>query len=260
MPAKKRLDRISKIMQLLEQSRSASIRDLSNRLSVSEMTIRRDLTALAAERKVNLVHAGAALASGPALDRSPAFSLTGAETDRASERRRIGSWATSLIESGDLVIIDAGSTTEWLARSIPAELPVTILCYALNILVEARRGAAHAVVFAGGELRADSLVFDAPEGVSLMRRYRANKAFISAGGASDKLGVTCADAAVAELKKAAMASSQTRILLADSHKFGRVSPAWFANLSDFDAIITDAGISLEYVEIVRELGITLHVV
>jgi DeoR family deoxyribose operon repressor len=72
--------------------------------------------------------------------------------------------------------------------------------------------------------------------------------------------VTTIDAAEAELKKTAVASSQTRILLADSRKFGRVAPSWFADLGDFDAIITDPGISLEYVEIVRHLGIALHVV
>ena len=60
--------------------------------------------------------------------------------------------------------------------------------------------------------------------------------------------------------KAAVASSRTRILLADSRKFGRVTPAWFADLKDFDAIITDPGISLEYVDILHDLGIALHVV
>lgn len=112
----------------------------------------------------------------------------------------------------------------------------------------------------GGALNGNTLVFESPEGLSLVRRYRAGKAFFSAGGVSDRLGVTCVNAAEAELKKAALASSQTRILLADSRKFGSVKPAWFAELSDFDAIITDQGISLDFVEIVRERGIALHVV
>jgi hypothetical protein len=80
------------------------------------------------------------------------------------------------------------------------------------------------------------------------------------GGVSDGLGITCSDAAEAELKKAAVSMSQTRILLVDSRKFGRVRPAWFAELRDFDAVVTDPGISLEYVEIFRSLGIALHVV
>ena len=172
----------------------------------------------------------------------------------------IGRKAASLVEPGDVVIIDSGSTTEWLARSIPPELPVTILCFALNIALHAGRHPSRTVVLAGGALREATLVCESPEGVGLIRRYRANKAFLSAGGASDTLGVTTIEAPEAELKKAAVASSQTRILLADSRKFGRVAPAWFADLRDFHAIVTDPGISLEYVEIVRNLGIALHVV
>ncbi len=178
----------------------------------------------------------------------------------SEEKMRIGKKAASLVEAGDVVIIDSGSTTEWLARSLAPGLPVTILCFALNVLMAAGRDPARTVLCAGGALNGDTLVFESPEGLSLVRRYRAGKAFFSAGGVSDRLGVTCVNAAEAELKKAALASSQTRILLADSRKFGSVKPAWFAELSDFDAIITDQGISLDFVEIVRERGIALHVV
>jgi DeoR family transcriptional regulator, deoxyribose operon repressor len=260
MPTQKRRDRISQILEILQLTRGATIRELSRRLDVSEMTIRRDLEVLSNDRKVRLVHAGAIPAEGlseeglflraPALEDSPS----------AEERMRIGRKAASLVEPGDIVIIDSGSTTEWLARAIPADLPVTILCFALNILVAAGQGASRTVVFAGGSLHHDTLVFESPEGVSLVRRYRANKAFLSAGGVDAGLGLTCANPAEAELKKAAVASSQTRILLTDSRKFGTVKPAWFADLKDLDAIITDQGVSLEYVEILRELGIALHVV
>jgi DeoR family deoxyribose operon repressor len=173
---------------------------------------------------------------------------------------RIGRKAASLIAPGDIVIIDSGTTTEWLAHSIPSGLPVTILCFALNILLEAARGSGRTLVFAGGALRGDTLVFESPEGVNLVRRYRANTAFLSADGVSGKLGATCADAAEAELKKAAVASSQTRILLAESRTLGHVRPAWFADFKDFDAMITDTDISPEWEKITRDLGITLHVV
>jgi DeoR family transcriptional regulator, deoxyribose operon repressor len=260
MPSSKKTDRLSLILQKLQSTRGATIRELSEQLQVSEMTIRRDLEALSADNKVRLLHAAAILVGGRGYGLHAGFSLADQDADGAEAKMRIGGKAAELIEPGDIVIIDSGATTEWLAHSIPADMPATILCFALNILLEAARGSAREVVFAGGALRGDSLVFQSPEGVSLVRRYRATKAFLSAEGVSERLGVTCEDTAEAELKKAAIASSQTRILLADSNKFGRVSPAWFAELSDFDAIITDAGISLDYVEILRERGIALHVV
>ena len=257
MPSRKRRERIDLILDSLRSTGGASIGDLAAALDVSEMTIRRDLELLSSDGRARLVHTGAI----PAVDGpSHGFSLSDARSQGANEKRRIGQKAASLLDAGDVVIIDSGATTEWLARSIPADIPITILCFALNIALEAGRHPARTLVLAGGELKDETLVCRSPEGVSLVRRYRANKAFLSAGGASESLGVTCIDAAEAELKKAAVASSRTRILLADSRKFGRVTAAWFAELRDFDAIVTDPGISLEYVEIVRNLGIALHVV
>jgi DeoR family deoxyribose operon repressor len=254
MSTSKRRERLSQILGFLDQTHGATIRDLSERLGVSEMTIRRDLELLRSDHKATLVRAGALPVS------RPGYSLSDQDTPGASEKMRIGRKAASLLEKNDVVIIDSGSTTEWLARSIPSDLPVTILCFALNILLEAGRGKARTIVVAGGAMRGDTLVFSSPEGVDMVRRYRAHKAFLSAQGAHLTLGVTCADGAEAELKKAALASSQSRILLVDSRKLGRVSPAWFAHLKDFDAIITDTGITLEYVEMFRTLGIALHVV
>jgi DeoR family deoxyribose operon repressor len=263
MPSRKRQERIALILDSLHSTGGASIGDLAAALDVSEMTIRRDLELLSSDGRVRMVHAGAI-----PLDRqiearnglAAGHTLSDSRSPGAEEKMRIGRKAASFIEPGDVVIIDSGATTEWLARSLPADLPVTILCFALNIALQAGRHPLRSVVLAGGVVQDQTLVCQSPEGVNLVRRYRAGKAFLSAGGASESLGVTCVDAAEAELKKAALAGSRTRILLADSRKFGRVTPAWFADLRDFDAIITDPGISLEYVEIIRNLGIALHVV
>jgi DeoR family deoxyribose operon repressor len=260
MATRKRQDRLLQILDTLHQMRGASIRELSAKLGVSEMTIRRDLSELSAGNKVRLVHAGAVPAGASREGRFGGYSLIEGTGAGIGEKMRIGRKAASLVEPGDVLYIDSGPIPEWLARSIPPEMPVTILCYALNVLLEAGRGKARTLVLAGGALRDDTLVFESPEGLALLRRHRAGKAFLSAEGASARLGVTCADAGEAELKKAALATSRTRILLADSRAFGVVLPAWFADLEDFDAIITDPGISLEYVELLKEKGITLHVV
>jgi len=253
MPAQKRRDRFARIIQYLQENHGASLRELAERLEVSEMTIRRDLEELAAEKAVRLVHTGAILPP-----RAPQGARDG-DAARAAEIMRIGRKAASLVDAGDTVIVDSGSAAEWLVRALPAGMPVTIICYSLDILVEARRREKCGIVLAGGAMREDTLAFESVEGVALMRRHRANKAFLSAGGVGERLGLTCAGTGEAEMKKAAIASSQTRVLIAQSDAFGRVAPAWFAELSDFDVIVTDSGISLGFVEIARSLGIALHV-
>jgi DeoR family transcriptional regulator, deoxyribose operon repressor len=252
VPTRKRENRFDRILSALAAANGMEIHDLAADLRVSEMTVRRDLEELAAQGKVRFLHAGAVPAGG----REAAAAPTAAHV----EKMRIGGKAASLVEAGDIIFVDSGVTTEWMVRSLPLDMPLTIVCCALNILLEAGRGTQRSLIFAGGTQRAGSQVFESPEAVSLLRRHRVTKAFLSAGGISDPLGVTCSDPAEAELKKAAVAMSQVRILLADARKFGRVRPAWFADLGDVDAVVTDPGISLEYVEILRTRGIALHVV
>jgi DeoR family deoxyribose operon repressor len=271
MPAQKRRDRFSRIIQYLQVNRGATLEELAEQLAVSEMTVRRDLEDLAAKNAVRLVHTGAILPAGVPLGApggAPGgvqsgvpslWSTADGDTARAFEKMRIGRKAASLVDPGDTLIVDSGAAAEWLVRALPPGMPLTIICSSLNILVEARRREKCAIVLAGGAMREDTLAFESAEGVGLMRRHRANKAFLAASGVSERLGVTCPGSGEAEMRKAAVASSQTRVLIADSDAFGRVAPAWFAELKDFDVIVTDSGISLGFVEIARTLGIALHV-
>jgi len=275
MPAQKRRDRFSRIIQYLQVNHGATLKELAGQLAVSEMTVRRDLEDLAEQNAVRLVHTGAILPSGAPARAPPGapggapggaqkgvpslWSTADGDTARAAEKMRIGRKAASLVDPGDTLIVDSGAAAEWLVRALPPGMPLTIICSSLNILIEARRRERCAIVLAGGAMREDTLAFESAEGVGLVRRHRANKAFFAASGVSERLGVTCTGSGEAEMKKAAIASSQTRVLIADSDAFGRVAPAWFAELKDFDVIVTDSGISIGFVEISRSLGIALHV-
>ena len=103
-------------------------------------------------------------------------------------------------------------------------------------------------------------MFESPEGLELIRRTRANIAFVSAAGVCKKFGVTCVNQYEIETKLATIQSAYTKVLLADSTKFATIRPAYFADISDFDIIITDSGITPDWVEFVESKGITLHVV
>jgi len=252
-----RRDRLAAIVEILQIQNAATLAELAEQLSVSEMTIRRDLNLLAQDNIVKVLHSGAVLS--PGIVGSSRYSLTEAGAQRRGSKMAIGARAASLLEEGDIIIIDGGSTTEYLAKSIPDTLQLTVLCWALNILVEVHRRETCSLLFAGGNLHENSLVFESPEGVELINRYRANKAFLSASGVSEKLGVTCTNAYEIEVKKASIRSSLDRILVVDSSKFGTIQPAYFADLSEITTVVTDSGIPTEYVEHIRSLGITLHI-
>jgi DeoR family deoxyribose operon repressor len=103
-------------------------------------------------------------------------------------------------------------------------------------------------------------MFESPEGIEVIKRIRANKAFISAAGVSKKLGVTCATSYEKETKQAVIESSDTKILLVDSSKFGKVKISHFTDLNNFDIIITDTGISKECEEVIKNIGVKLYIV
>lgn len=256
--ANKKRERLQTIVRALQARGAASISELAAELNVSEMTVRRDLGVLVQGRVVRLVHAGAVLGPEGQVGVPARYSLAEAGTQNVQQKLRIGALAASLLREGDILIIDSGTTTECLARSLPGDIHLTVVCFALNILVEVRRRENCRIVFAGGQLHDNTLVFESPEGVELVSRYRATRCLISASGVSEALGVTCSNSYEVSLKRAAIASSQHRLLLADSSKFGRIQPAYFADLREFQSVVTDRELAEEHRRNLREMGIELH--
>jgi DeoR family deoxyribose operon repressor len=253
--------RIKDIINILRNRNVVNIKELTRKLNVSEMTIRRDLGLLSQDNIVELIPGGAILKPTAESDiNGEKYLITNEETRRIREKMRIGQKAVSLIEPNDTILIDVGSTTEYLAKFMREDIPVTILCYALNVLVEIYRKKNCNPIFAGGYYHENTLMFESPEGISLIRRTRVDKAFISAAGVHCDLGVTCANPYELETKKAALSSARTRVLLVDSSKFGKTKIAYFADLKEFDMVITDAEITEEYRGIIEDLGAALQVV
>jgi len=257
----KRTKRLNKIIEHLREYNSADVKELAKTLYVSDMTVRRDLKILESQNIIKLLHGGAFInpgESGSSIDAG--YTLPAATAMRNPEKKRIAEKAVSLIEENDVITIDSGSTMEVFSKLLPIDMQLSILCYSLNVLNEVAKRKNSQIIFAGGLFHERSLMFESPEGLSLIRRTRTNKAFISASGANAELGVTTKIQHERDVKEAIMESSQNRILLIDSTKFGKVQTNYFANLEDFEVIITDDGISEEYFQIIKSLDIQLHVV
>ena len=257
----KRNDRINYLLNRLSIDGFVSIKESSKKLKVSEMTIRRHLREFSKNKMVTLIPGGAVLKRNPVIEKDEEkYLIQAAESVMLEEKIKISRSAASLIDPDDIIIIDTGSTTENLPRFIPENIPLTIICYALNILLNVYENKNWKLVFPGGYFHNNTLMFESPEGIEIIRKIRANKAFISAAGVSGKLGVTCATTYEKDTKRAIMESSDTRILLVDSTKFGKINVSHFADITDFDVIITDIGISKEFTEIINDLGIKLFMV
>jgi len=253
--------RTNSILNRLSVDGFANIKDLSKRLEVSEMTIRRDLRELSKENIVTLIPGGAVLKRNSPIDTDEEkYLIQTAESLMLEEKIKISRKAASLVEPNDIIVIDTGSTTENLPKFIPENIPLTVICYTLNILFNVYENKNWKLVFPGGYFHNNTLMFESPEGIEVIKRIRANKAFISAAGVSEKLGVTCATSYEKETKQAVIESSDTKILLVDSSKFGKVKISHFTDLNNFDIIITDTGISKECEEVIKNIGVKLYIV
>ncbi len=254
-------NRIKSIINLLRVKKVVNIKELMKRLDVTEMTIRRDLNLLKNDAIVDLIPGGAILkAYTDSENDDEKYLITHEETRRTREKAKIGRKAASFIEPHDTIAIDVGSTTEYIAKFINEDIPVSILCYGLNILVEIYRKKNCSPIFAGGYYHNDSMMFESKENINLINRIRTDKAFISAAGVHESFGITTVNNYEIETKRAVLDSAMTKILITDSTKFGRTKMAYFAELKEFDTIITDSEISGEHRAIIRDLGIKLVVV
>lgn len=234
-------ERLEQLLETLRKDGSASIAVLAQRFDVTTMTIRRDLAELSEDGLVRVYH-GVAVPEKMPEAFSHDYLLTQAENIHVREKEDIASAAVSIIEPGDILILDAGSTTALLASMIPKNIPLKIICFSLNVFMQCRGRTGSDVILAGGLYHETSRVFESPENVELIKRYRATKAFISASGIREDLGVTCSNTFEITMKQAALRSSLNKILISDSSKFGKITSCFFAGLDEFDTVITDRGI------------------
>ena len=242
------------IMALISQKGEMSVKETAGILGVSEITIRRDLTEMKNERLVSRTHGGARLFDlGSMIGEN--YVVTEQSEKNAGQKSTIGLKAASLVKANETIFLDSGSTTPFIAKYIDKQLPITVLCYTLlNALEFSGRKNVNLILY-GGFYHRDSTIFYNPEGLSFIRGIRADKAFISAAGIDEKLGLTTYFHFEVDMKKAMIQSAKQIILVVDSSKFGTTSVSFFAGLEQVHTVVTDPGISARDADMLRQRGI-----
>ena len=260
----KKRQRLSKIVDILRSQDTMTVRELSERLEVSLMTVRRDLDELQAEGIVERSYGKAVLCRNAPHSLyeniENIYSLTWASGSMDEQKSRIAQYAASLIEPGEVIILDNGSTTDRIADHIPYGIDLTVACYNLNILVKLANRDKMNIIFAGGYFHPSDQMFESAENINFLGTIRAHKLFLSASGVHTALGMTCAHDFEVAVKQTVLKSALKKILVADSSKFGTVKTVYFEKMDVLDMIITDTGLSREWAEIIRGKGIELVMV
>jgi DeoR family fructose operon transcriptional repressor len=222
------------ILKLLSRSPELSVVEFSEQLGVSEATVRRDLHKLEAIGKLKRTHGGATLAG---IFRSePRFNDKQSLNPDAKDV--IAMAALELIDDGDRIYLDGGSTLLALARLLDQRRALTIVTNSLIAAAELM-DTEHRLILVGGEFRALSRTLVGPLTAPLINSLHVDKAFMGTIGFTLEQGMTTTEPSEAFVKEQVMHRANQVVLLADSNKIGVSSFARSGSLNDIDLLITE---------------------
>lgn len=227
------IERQGAILHYLTEQGFATVAALAQEFHVSEMTIRRDLVELEKQRALQRTYGGATVYD-------PSFfevSLQAKATQFVEEKRRIGKAAGDLVQDGDIVILDAGSTTMLVAKFLKTKR-ITVVTNALNIAADLSDCPEIQIYVAGGHLRQGVLAIIGPDTAAFFENIRADKMFMGAEGIDVRGGIMVPEFSEAHTKRAMANAAKELIVVADHTKIGRSTLSTIVPLTKVTTVIT----------------------
>jgi DeoR family glycerol-3-phosphate regulon repressor len=223
------------LRELRRSGGSSRIQQLATRLDVSEETIRRNLKSLASDGLVRRVHGGAHL---PDVRSEASFQQRVDENPAA--KRRIAEKVAEIIEDGDSLFLDIGSTTSYIAQALQRRRELFVVTNSVSVAhtLAARNG--NRVFMAGGELRDHDGGAFGVEAIEFVRRFQVDYAVLSAAALNAASGFMLFDLQEAEFSREIMARARTSIVAADSSKFDHRAPISVGKPALVDILVTDS--------------------
>lgn len=239
------------ILDRLKQDGRVVAKAVSAELGLSEDTIRRDLRELAGEGLLQRVHGGALPASPSVVD------FAGRQAIAPDGKRAIGRAAAAMIEDGQVVILDGGTTALEVARHLAPDLRATIVTHSPSTAVALVPHAHVEVILIGGRLFKHSIVTVGAVATEAIVRIRADLYFLGVTGIHAEAGLTTGDFEEAQIKRALMNQAAETVALASREKLGAASPFLVAPLSALSAMVTEADAPEALLAPFAALGVTV---
>ncbi|MDF2653476.1 MAG: DeoR/GlpR transcriptional regulator [Paenibacillus sp.] len=224
-------ERQQKITDYVQSRERASVQELAQQFQVSESTVRRDLKIL--------------------MEKEDRYRI---------QKEAIAKAAAALVQEGDTIVLDSGTTTYYLAKELKSFKQLTVVTNSVMVAQELLTHKGIELVLTGGTLRHESLAMVGPLTENAMESVYVNKAFVATNSMDPIIGLTTPNMLEASAKRSMFRSAKQVILLADHSKYGRVSFAKVAELSDIDHCVTDDRISEKALKELEAAGISVTVV
>lgn len=226
------------ILEAARRTGSVDVGKLAADLGVSKETVRRDLNVLEEHGLVRRTHGGAHPVESAGFETTLAFRTT----MHVPEKSRIAATAAGLLGDAETIYIDEGYTPQLIAAALPRYRPLTVVTSSLATAGDLASAENITVLLLGGRVRGGTLATVGHWATHMLSGFVIDLAYVGANGISREYGLTTPDPAVSEVKAEVMLVARRRIFSGVHTKFGSVSFCRFANVTDFEAIVTDAGL------------------
>lgn len=243
-------ERQREISSILHENGSVKVNELSEHFGVSEATIRRDLQEMDSKKLLKKTHGGAVKIQ--IINFEPSF--IDKKDKKNEEKYFIGKAAASMINNGDTIILDSGTTTLELSKNITAD-DITVITNSIDIAAELSGKNNVKIILTGGVLRENTRSMVGYTCEEMLKNFRVDKAFIGANGISLIDGVTTPDITEAQVKKAMINSANKIIIVVDSSKFENVCFSVVCPITHVSTVVTSGDISKEIINDFTRQGI-----
>jgi DeoR/GlpR family transcriptional regulator of sugar metabolism len=243
------------IAESLRSRGVVSVADMADQLGTTEITVRRDLRAMAKDGLLVRAHGGAVLPAP--MGHEPSYSEKAGQA--AAEKASIARVALDMVRPGDSILVGPGTTTQALAKLLVDFPELTVVTNSL-LVAQALMGAPRVeVILTGGTLRRSIHALVGPATDDSVRSLRASRAFISGNGFTAERGLSTPSPLVAATDRALAGAAQHVVVLADHTKIGTDTMCQTVPVSRVHTLITDSGADPEAVAAIREAGVDVRV-
>lgn len=246
------VERRKKILNMLDKNGQVFVHELSEAFNVSEVTIRNDLELFESKRLLIRSRGGAMkFDNSVGMD----FQLSDKDKIHYAEKIRIGKKAAALVNSGETIILDSGTTTMEIAKNLNPEDSINVITNAFNIANQLINSQNINIIVPGGTLRKNSHSLVGPLAEKSIRNFYVDKVFLGVDGFDTSQGAFTPNIEEASLNQIMIEISKEVILVADSSKFKRRSLAFICPVTKIDVVVTDEQISREDQNRLADLGV-----
>ena len=244
-----REERLAKMEAYIRHQKSVSLDTLCEVFGISKNTVRRDIADIVSRTDIRKIYGGVSIPYNkipPPFEERLSLNLPAKE--------QIGQLAASLVEDGDIIYVDSGTTTCHIIDFLQDRRNVTVLTHSLDVINRAVSNPELNIISLSGALNRKTLSFTGQSTIDVLQSFNISKAFMAANGITLQNGATQSTSIEFAIKKSVVERSHSVYLMVESRKFGAVSLFTYCPLDRIDVIITEEAPPDDFSDAYHELG------